>query len=301
MRESGSDPLGDKAGDEISKKKLDALLAKGEAEAGAVVQSAVEKFAGQLAAVISRFLRQKTWRKTERIIVGGGLRASRVGELAIARACILLKEAGTDIYVVGPIHNQPDEAGLIGTAHLLTPWMVKGHDAMLAVDVGGTNIRAGTVALNAGKARDLSKASVLDIEALRHRDEDQLDRDEAVKRLSGMLKKLAKDAARNNLRLAPVIGVGCPGLIREDGSIETGAQNLPGNWQSSRFNLPRALREEIPRIGEHETMVVMHNDAVVQGLSELPHVEARRWAVLTIDTGLGNARFSMRSKKKPKH
>jgi len=85
--------------------------------------------------------------------------------------------------------------------------------------------------------------------------------------------ELAKDAARNNLRLAPVIGVGCPGLIREDGSIETGAQNLPGNWQSSRFNLPRALREEIPRIGEHETMVVMHNDAVVQGLSELPHVE----------------------------
>ena len=48
-------------------------------------------------------------------------------------------------------------------------------------------------------------------------------------------------------------------------------------------------------------MVVMHNDAVVQGLSELPHVEARRWAVLTIGTGLGNARFSMRRQKKPKH
>jgi hypothetical protein len=56
-----------------------------------------------------------------------------------------------------------------------------------------------------------------------------------------MLRKLAKDAAKNKLGLAPVIGVGCPGLIREDGSIATGAQNLPGNWQSSRFNLPRAL------------------------------------------------------------
>ena len=40
-------------------------------------------------------------------------------------------------------------------------------------------------------------------------------------------------------------------------------------------------------------MVVMHNDAVVQGLSELPHVDDyKRWGVLTIGTGLGNARFS---------
>jgi hypothetical protein len=39
----------------------------------------------------------------------------------------------------------------------------------------------------------------------------------------------------------------------------------------------------------------MHNDAVVQGLSELPRLsDRRRWAVLTIGTGLGNARFSMR-------
>jgi predicted NBD/HSP70 family sugar kinase len=299
LREGGVDPLGDKASEKISKKELDALLAKGEAEARAVVQSAVEKFAEQLAGVVRRFLRQKTWRDTERIIVGGGLSAGRVGKLAIARAGILLKEAGADVGI-GPIHNDPDEAGLIGTAHLLPPWMVKGHDAILAVDVGGTNIRAGIVALNMGKEKDLSKARVFDIGVWRHRDEGEIGRDEVVERLSGMLRKLAKAAAGNKLRLAPVIGVGCPGLIREDGSIESGAQNLPGNWESSRFNLPRALREEIPSIGEHETMVVMHNDAVVQGLSELPYVTAKRWAVLTIGTGLGNARFSPRSKNKPK-
>jgi hypothetical protein len=50
-----------------------------------------------------------------------------------------------------------------------------------------------------------------------------------------------------------------------DGSIEAGAQNLPGNWESSRFNLPTQLCEAIPRIGDHETTIVMHNDAVVQG------------------------------------
>jgi len=39
--------------------------------------------------------------------------------------------------------------------------------------------------------------------------------------------------------------------------------------------------------------VVMHNDAVVQGLGDLPFVrDVRRWGVLTIGTGLGNARFT---------
>jgi hypothetical protein len=46
-------------------------------------------------------------------------------------------------------------------------------------------------------------------------------------------------------------------------------------------------------------LVVMHNDAVVQGLSELPHLDAyKRWGVLTIGTGLGNARFTTRKKRK---
>lgn len=36
----------------------------------------------------------------------------------------------------------------------------------------------------------------------------------------------------------------------------------------------------------------MHNDAVVQGLSELPFMrDVKRWAVLTIGTGLGNASY----------
>jgi hypothetical protein len=43
----------------------------------------------------------------------------------------------------------------------------------------------------------------------------------------------------------------------------------------------------------------MHNDAVVQGLSELPNVKDRtHWGVLTIGTGLGNARFTNRHEGK---
>jgi hypothetical protein len=56
------------------------------------------------------------------------------------------------------------------------------------------------------------------------------------------------------------------------------------------------VREAIPKIGDHETVVVMHNDAVVQGLSEVPSMrEFKHWGVLTIGTGLGNARFTNRS------
>ena len=41
----------------------------------------------------------------------------------------------------------------------------------------------------------------------------------------------------------------------------------------------------------------MHNDAVVQGLSEVPfQTENEHWGVLTIGTGLGNARFTNRKK-----
>jgi hypothetical protein len=42
----------------------------------------------------------------------------------------------------------------------------------------------------------------------------------------------------------------------------------------------------------------MHNDAVVQGLSQLRLVQEHdQWGLLTIGTGLGNARFTNRRSK----
>ena len=97
------------------------------------------------------------------------------------------------------------------------------------------------------------------------------------------------------------IGIACPGVINEDGSITKGAQNLPGNWESSKFNLPASLLEAIPAIGDHDTAVLMHNDGVAQGLSEVPFMQdVDHWGVLTIGTGLGNARFTNRKKEKDK-
>jgi predicted NBD/HSP70 family sugar kinase len=156
-------------------------------------------------------------------------------------------------------------------------------------------MRVGIVALNLEKSPDFAKAYVHAREIWRHRN-DKTDRDEAVEELAGMLRKLIRRAAKEGLSLAPFVGIGCPGRIEPDGSIDRGAQNLPGNWESSRFHLPSAIAEAIPAIGEHETEIVMHNDAVVQGLSEVPFMtDVERWGVLTLGTGLGNARFTNRT------
>ena len=52
LRKAGEDPFGDEPTSEISRKKLDSLLAQGDPEAAGVVQSAVEDFAQELAHLI---------------------------------------------------------------------------------------------------------------------------------------------------------------------------------------------------------------------------------------------------------
>ena len=296
---AGDDPFGDTKTADISKKQLDELLASGSVEAAGIVLSAIEDYAQALYAVLKRFLKNKAWSDTEAIVFGGGFRGSRIGELAIGRAGTLLK--ADDISVdLELIQNDPDEAGLIGAAHLLPAWMLEGYGGILTVDIGGTNIRAGIVELRLNKAKDLSSARVAESHLWRHADE-KVSRTETIERLTDLIQSLIKTAKKEKISLAPVVGIGCPGIIEADGSIARGAQNLPGNWESSRFNFPAALTESIPKIGDHETMVVMHNDAVVQGLSHLPLAHKRKhWGVLTIGTGLGNARFSTRNLSKRK-
>jgi predicted NBD/HSP70 family sugar kinase len=299
LKKNGGDPLGSKSAEAIGKTALDEALVGGDIHAAALVHGAIEQFAQELAHVTQRFLKTKAWADTERIVVGGGFRESRVGELAIARTDIILKAEDFKVDLV-PIRFRPDEAGLIGCLHLAPSWIFEAHDSILAVDIGGTNIRCGVVETRAKKAPDLSKASVWTFELWRHAD-DEPTREGAVKRLVKMLKELISGAESEGLKLAPFIGIACPGVIDEDGTIEKGAQNLPGNWESSRFNLPASLIEAIPQIGEHDTAVLMHNDAVVQGLSEAPFMQdVERWGVLTIGTGLGNARFTNRRKDKEK-
>jgi hypothetical protein len=77
MRKNGDDPFGDEPSEDISKKKLDAILNNGEPEAAGLLHGAIEDFAQELALITRRFLKTKGWRDTERIMVGGGFRSSR--------------------------------------------------------------------------------------------------------------------------------------------------------------------------------------------------------------------------------
>ena len=245
-----------------------------------------------LATVVRRFLRLKDWQGTERIVVGGGLSASHIGELAMGRAAVLLVAEGTNVEL-RTITNHPDKAGLIGAVQLAPSWVLAGHDAILAADIGGTNLRVGVVELNMKKG-DLSKAAVWKHLHWRHRD-DQPTREQALERMAAMMAELIELAAKEKIKLAPFVGIGCPGLIDEHGIIVNGGQNLPGNWEGEDFNLSHEISRRLPRLDGHEPVAIMHNDAVIQGLSEVPNMtDVRHWGVLTIGTGLGNARFTNR-------
>src|SRR5258705_1807469 len=113
LKDNGDDPLGKKQTAEIGKGELDEALVGEDVHAAALVHGAIEEFAQELAYVTGRFLKSKAWADTERIVVGGGFRQSRVGELAIARTDIILKAEDFDVDLV-PIRFHPDEAGPVG-------------------------------------------------------------------------------------------------------------------------------------------------------------------------------------------
>jgi hypothetical protein len=293
------DPLPGSSDKKLSKKKLDRAMRSGSSLEAGLVHTAIEEFSVELAEVIGCFLKLDDWRDTQQIVIGGGLSGSRVGAVITGRAAVLLKAAGHPI-LMDPIRYDPDKAALIGATQLVSsPWTFRGTDAMLAVDIGGSNIRVGTVDLGTTAARDLTDCSVVDFELWRHADEKpRPTREKAVARLVAMLEGLLKAAKKRKRKLAPVIALACPGVVAPDGSIESGAQNLPGDWEKSDFNLGERLMRAIPTIDGHETQVLLHNDAVVQGLCEAPFMrEIERWGVITIGTGLGNARFTNRAKR----
>jgi predicted NBD/HSP70 family sugar kinase len=290
----GRDPFEERPSADIGKKELDRALEKGDAETAGLIHTVVEEFAQELAFVVRRLLKEKTWQDVERIAVGGGMRGHRIGELAIGRLSALLKADKFDVEIV-PIASDPDDAGLLGAVRLAPEWIFKGFEAIVAVDIGGSNIRTGLVTFNLGKNRSLKDAAVSEREIWCHAAEDDATRDSAVDALVEMLNTAIRRADKAELRLAPFIGIGCPGIVESDGSIDRGTQNLPGNWASTRFHLPQRIVEALPSIGEYEPQVVLHNDAVVQGLSELERMtDVQHWGVLTLGTGLGNARFANR-------
>ena len=297
-RRNGKDPLGKADSKDISKSELDlAVHGKGPSEATDVIHGAIEEFAVELVYVIRRYLRQGAWRDVERIVIGGGFPGSGVGERAVLQAAAILHNEGSTVELARLCH-EVDDGGLIGWVHLAPPKLLAAHDAILAVDIGGTNVRCGIVKPRLGRAADLSHAKVVKRVKWRHVD-DKPSRKALVQGIAAHLHELAAYAKRKGIGLAPFVGIACPGLIREDGSISRGAQNLPGDWGSKKFHLPTEIARQLGPIEGHMPDVRLHNDAVVQGLSELPFMQdVKHWGVLTIGTGLGNVSFTNRGKRK---
>lgn len=290
---AGKDPFGSKPTADMGKSRLDELLEEG-GPAAQAIRAAQEDYALQLADVVPRFLKEKSWRGVERVIVGGGFQQSEVGQGGIRRAAALLKAAKVPVEL-RTLRHHADEGGLVGWVHLAPTALLQSYDAILAVDIGGTNVRCGIVLTHLHKTPDMSRAEVVRRDKWGHAG-DTPTRDALIEGIAGMLEKLLEHAEKKGIRVAPFIGVACPGLICEDGSIAGGAQNLPGNWESTRFRLSHDLYERLPLISGGRTQVCLHNDAVVQGLSELPFTQdVKCWAVLTVGTGLGNASYTNRS------
>ena len=286
---TGKDPFGRKRSSGLGKRKIDLVLVGGDADAAHLVHLAVEEYARRLVHVVRVFLRQRQWKGVERILLGGGFPDDVAGGLAVRRAIRLLQLEGIEVKL-DTLRHDADEGGLLGWVPLLPPGPRR-HAAFLAVDVGGTNIRCGIVEHRLRTHPGGGKAQVLERHKWRHAD-DRPGREEAVRRLAAMLNGLSAQARTRGLDLAPFVGIACPGQIEPDGSISHGAQNLPGDWERP-FHLPGALAAHLDPIAGEPPVVVLHNDAVVQALSEQQRMrKASRWAVLTIGTGLGNASFT---------
>jgi len=293
-RRGGPDPFGSVRGRRPDRESLDAALVAGTPDAAGIVQGAIEDYATVLAEVVREFLQLPEWQETQRVVVGGGLRSARIGEVAIGRAAVLLRAEGVPVRLT-PIRHHPDEAGLIGAAKLVPPEILADSDAVLTADLGGSFFRAGIVLPRLGVAPELMAAGVWRHRHWRHAGQ-KVGRAEALDRLADMLGDLAGEAARAGIRLAPMVAVGLPGVLDAEGRLLRGAENLPGDWHEEGFRLAEALARLLPLEGGGHPTVVLHNDAVVQGLSEAAFLrDVARWGVLTVGTGLGNARFTNRS------
>ena len=83
--------------------------------------------------------------------------------------------------------------------------------------------------------------------------------------------------------MARFIGIAC---VRASSRARVHRERRPG-CQLIGGEQPAKLAETILQIRERDTTIVMHNDGVVQGLSEVPFIQDVM-GVLTIGTGLGS-------------
>jgi hypothetical protein len=286
----GRDPWGDVP--VVDCEMLDAALSGSAPEAARLVQGAMAAFAEHLAATAIRLLALPGWEETQRLLVGGELRSAWIGDIAVARAAQKLRAEGFGV-TLGPIRHAPGEAALVGAARLLPHPLLETCDVVPVAELGPEGFRAGLVLPRLGVAPGMAAAGLWRWRAWRHAGE-RTDRAAAIGQLAGMLADLLGDAAAAGLSAPPVVAVAVPGVPDAEGRLGPGAEGLPGgDWAAEEFRLPAALGRLLPPVAGTRPAVLLHNEAVVQGLSEAPFQrDVARWGVMTLGSGFGNARFT---------
>jgi hypothetical protein len=267
--------------------RLDRILLDGDPHMAGRILGAIDGFAAAMADLTRTLLHEPGWEGVQRLAIDCDLCPSRIGTLAIGRASVLLSAQG-ETAALRPLTHSPDQAGLIGAANLVPLWMRSGRDCVLAIDVTEAAIRVGLVRLSAGEG---GEEKVAGLEVWRF-DPDSVTRDKAIAYLCDMVAHSAQRARRDKLRVSPMIGVGCPGLVDDAALFQRGAQRLRRRWDGMRFRLIERIKAAVPVLDGVPSIVALHNDAVVRGLSEAAAMrDVRRWGVLSLGQGFGNASF----------
>jgi hypothetical protein len=170
--------------------------------------------------------------------------------------------------------------------------MLKGHDTILAVDIAMQEVCGAIVALNFKKSSDLSKASVAHTQTWRP-NAGPLEREALVTCIAELLEELADRSRRKAEKLAPFVGIGCEGVVRADGCVTQAGAGFAAGLFRSGLNLPLELCAKLPKMGDHDTVVALHNGIVLQGLSQDSFMrDVQHWGIVSIAEDRGEARFT---------
>ena len=231
---AGGDPIEDEPA-EITRGRIDKLLKEGDAPQRRRHPQRRREVRAEHREVVKALFKLKNWSGVERIVVGGGFRESRVGELVIGRAAILVREFGESVEMT-PIRHHPDEAGM---HRRRADFPAQSSSRPRSISRGRHRrlefpLRLGRA--QSGRGQGIAKGGDRRPSALAPRRRKELSLDACMERLGAMLhESRSKYGEKHKLKIAPLVGVGVPGTVLEDGGLEGGVLNLPGDWKVAAF------------------------------------------------------------------
>lgn len=247
------------------------------------IELVLNRMGKNLGRVIKKLLGWNYWKGVERIYVGGGLSEGRSGDIIVDSANEFLRENSNQSLDLRKINYHPAVVALIGITYFIP---VENRN-VVTVDLGGGNLRTGIVNPPEG-----NRMVEVYYSRFIHWQELGLEREGLADLIASEIASCLNRSEKLDVDISEYIGIGVPAAA-EDGRITGKDRNLPGDWSDPEFRLSEIINEKIRKeTNFNDFKYVIKNDAVSQGLSEIPFAgDVKDWGILTIGTGLGNARF----------